>query len=209
MLLGATAAGSHVGALPRATTDRPDELSGAQVHVIYAVPSDGADRALDTDGTLAASVSNFQAWLRGQTGGRALRLDTFEGQPDISFTRLPKTDAQIAATGAFVRDTVEHDLIAMGFNSPTKLLAVYYDGTSTSACGGGAYPPTLPGTAGMLYLGARSAPASSVTSRSGRGAGSRSWIWRSCTRFCTRSGSCRPAHHTTPGAATSPTAQPT
>ena len=151
-LLGAGAVGSRVAALPRATADRPDEISGSQVHVIYVVPSDGVDRSLDTDGALDASVSNFQAWLRGQTGGRALRIDTYQGQPDISFVRLGKTDAQIAATGAFVRDTVEHDLIALGFNSPSKLLAVYYDGTSTFACGGGAWPPALPWTAGMLYL---------------------------------------------------------
>ncbi len=46
--------------LPRTTTDRPDERGGAQVHVMYLLPSDGSDRALDTNGTIAASVKNWQ-----------------------------------------------------------------------------------------------------------------------------------------------------
>ena len=45
-------------ALPRALVDRPDEWPAgtALVHVLYVVPSDGADRALDTNGTLEGSV---------------------------------------------------------------------------------------------------------------------------------------------------------
>ena len=151
-LLVAPALLAQSAALPRASADRPDERTGSQVHAVYALPSDGADRGLDTNGTITASVSNWQAWLRGQTGGRGLNLDTAGGELDVTFVRLPGTDAQYAARGVFVRDAIERDLASAGLAAPGKLYLVYYDGSSTAACGGGAYPPSLPGTVGAVYL---------------------------------------------------------
>jgi hypothetical protein len=139
-------------ALPRATADRPDELRGPQLHVIYAVPSDGADRGLDTSGAIESSVASFQRWLAGETGGATLRQDTFEGSLDVTFVRLPRTDAEIAARGAFVRDEVEQLLRGAGMIAPDKLYPVYYDGSSTYACGGGAWPPALNGVVAAMYL---------------------------------------------------------
>jgi hypothetical protein len=121
--------------------------------VIYAIPSDGTDRSLDTDGTIVSSVNAWNSWLASQTGGLGgLRLDTSGGSLDITFFKDPHTDAQIAARGAFVRDQLESDLHAAGFDSPGKVYVVYYDGTSTYACGGGAWPPTLPGDVAAMYL---------------------------------------------------------
>jgi List-Bact-rpt repeat protein len=120
--------------------------------VVYVVPADGVDRALDTNGTIAASVANWEGWLRGQTGGHGLRLDTFGGAVDVTFFRLAETDAATAATGAFVRDAIERELGAGRPTNPQKIYAVYYDGTSTYACGGGAWPPSLPGTVGAIYM---------------------------------------------------------
>jgi hypothetical protein len=119
---------------------------------MYVLPSDRADRAFDTDGTLKNTVSSFQAWLAAKTGGKALRIDTSGGSLDITFFRLSRTDAQIRSYGAFVRDQIEAEIKAAGFNAPKKIYAVYYDGTSDTACGGGAWPPTLPGTVAALYL---------------------------------------------------------
>jgi List-Bact-rpt repeat protein len=73
----------------------------------------------------------------------------------VSFHRMSLTDLQIASNGAYVRDVVERELNASGFSAPGKIYAVYYDGTSTYACGGGAWPPTLRGNVGALYLKAR------------------------------------------------------
>ena len=139
-------------ALPRSTTDRPDDSQGSQIHVMYVLPSDAADRALDTDGTIQASVRNFQTWLKGQTGGLGLRLDTFQGQLDVTFVRLGQTDAQLASNGPYVRDAIERELGAAGFAQAGKIYAVYYEGTNTAACGSAAWPPTLPGTVGAVYM---------------------------------------------------------
>lgn len=136
----------------RAILDRPDDVSGYQVHVMYVVPSDGVDRQLDLNGSLANSVLSFQGWLAEQTGGTRLRFDTYQSALDVTFHRLSQSDATLAAYGAYVRDQVESGIHTAGFNEPNKLYAVYYDGTSNTACGGAAWPPALLGNAAVLYL---------------------------------------------------------
>jgi List-Bact-rpt repeat protein len=143
-------ASSHV--LPRATIDRPDDVAGSQIHVIYALPSDGTDRTLDQSGTLEGSVASWNAWLAAQTGGRNFRLDTSNGLLDITFVRLAETDAQIEAQGVYARDELERRLHGLGFNQPRKVYAVYYDGRHSFSCGDGPWPPDLPGNVVALYL---------------------------------------------------------
>ncbi|MEA2449876.1 MAG: hypothetical protein QOG63_1808 [Thermoleophilaceae bacterium] len=138
----------------RETVDRPDDHPRAdQIHVMYVVPSDGADGGIDQDGTLAGSVASWQAWLRDQTGGHGLVLDTFGGALDVTFVRLDTSEEQVASNGVFARDEIERQLRALGFDAPNKVYAVYYDGVvRANTCGGGAWPPTLPGSVAALYL---------------------------------------------------------
>ena len=135
----------------RSMTDRPDDISGAQIHPIYVLPHDGADVRLDTNGTIATSLAAIQHWL-SSTISQRLRLDTFQGSPDITFFRLALTDEQVAAMGPFVRDQIERELSQAGRVSVDKLYAVYYGGKSTVACGGAAWPPALRGVVAALYL---------------------------------------------------------
>jgi hypothetical protein len=139
-------------ALPRSAVDRLDEVRGPQIHVVYAVPADGADRRLDETGALEGSVGSFQGWLAAETGGANLRLDTYQGSLDVSFLRLAATDAAVAARGAFVREAVEQELRTAGFTRGERIYAVYYDGSSTFACGGSFWPPQLSGNAVVMYL---------------------------------------------------------
>jgi len=146
----------------RTEVDRPDDSPDAQVRVLYVVPADGADAQLDVDGTICNSVASWSAWLDAQTGGRRLRLDTHDGALDIGFVRLALDDAQMHGTStaqdidtgvAYVRDRIERELLQDGHLVPGKIYAVYYGGTSEYACGGGAFPPMLPGVVGAMYLG--------------------------------------------------------
>jgi hypothetical protein len=120
----------------RATTDMPDDFQGPQVHFMYVVPADGTDNQLDTNGTIEQSIERFQNWLLGQTGNQGLRIDTYHGAPDITFFRMPHTDAQAVSQTPWPLDTIDHDLAGAGFNV-NKVYAVFYDGHSTWACGGG------------------------------------------------------------------------
>lgn len=138
--------------LERSTVDRPDDFTGYQVHVMYVLPSDGIDEELDVNGALATSVDAFQKWLEGQTGGQKLRIDTFEGELDITFSQLGLTEVELANNGPFIRDALEASLKVAGFNDPYKIYAVYYGGNALETCGGGAWPPDLVGTVAAVYL---------------------------------------------------------
>ena len=59
---------------------------------------------------------------------------------------------EISARGPYVRDELEKLLRAKGFNKAGKIYLVFYDGHSTYACGGGAWPPVLKGSYAALYL---------------------------------------------------------
>ena len=123
-----------------------------QIHLVYAIPSDGQDRALDTNGTIEGSVAGFQAWLDGQTRGRVLRIDTAGAEPDITFFKLSKTDDEMARLNPGIVTEIERQLERAGFARKGKIYAVYYDGTSPDRCGGAAWPPTLPGRTAAVYL---------------------------------------------------------
>lgn len=140
----------------RATEDRPDDVSGYQIHIMYVLPSDGTDEQLDTNGVISRSVAAFQRWFANQADGRRLRIDTYQGNVDITFLRFGRNDSQIRSFNAFVRDQIEIELRVAGFTHPQKLYAVYYGGSSNFACGGGAWPPQLIGKVAALYL--RGAP---------------------------------------------------
>lgn len=70
--------------LARALVDRDDTITGPQIHVIYAVPADGVDRELDTNGPIATAAASLNRRL-GDQSGRHLRLDTFAGELDVAF----------------------------------------------------------------------------------------------------------------------------
>jgi hypothetical protein len=138
--------------LARSTSDRPDDLSNDQIHVMYVLPSDGIDQSLDSSGAIAVSVSAMNQWFAAQSGGASLRLDTYQGSLDISFWQLEKTNAEIANTGAFVVQAIEAELQNAGLLHSNKRYGVYYGGSSFYACGGAAWTPALPGSVGALYL---------------------------------------------------------
>jgi len=132
----------------RTADDRPDDAEGYQVRAYYVLPSDGKDEELDRNGRIERSVLNWNDWLGKQSGGSKLRLDMCEGKLDIGFVRLSKTDAQVKARGAYVREAIEVELPKRA----KKIFAAYYGGGSTYSCGGGAWPPELLGHVGAMYL---------------------------------------------------------
>jgi len=105
----------------RATADRPDTTSLAQIHTIYFVPSDGTDNALDTDGTLENALAAMNQWFASETGGRRMRLDTYNLKgtlrPDISFVRGLKTTAEYAADDAGAFTAITNELAQRGWNA--------------------------------------------------------------------------------------------
>jgi hypothetical protein len=143
--------GDLTSPLSRATVDRDDDVSGYQVHILYVLPNDGNDRKLDTNGAIARSVAAMQFWFAQQTARRRMRLDTRDGALDITFVKLQRSGADLRGHGLNIRDEIERELRGRGFSKANMLYAVFYDGDAV-VCGGGPWPPDLPGNVGALYL---------------------------------------------------------
>ena len=135
----------------RALSDRLDDVSGPQVHVTYVLPRDAPDRKLDTELDIAYSVAAFQSWL-AQASRLAIRFDLYQGVLDVTFFQLSRTDVEMRSLGAGVVTEIERQLVEAGRLQPTKRYLIYYDGGSTYACGGAAWPPIVPGQAAAVYL---------------------------------------------------------
>lgn len=133
----------------RYTMDRPDDTNLPQIHLLYALPSDGRDRNLDTNGLIRSSVLSAQEWLRGESGGSRLRFDTHRGELDVTFVRLPRSDSEYFAFGNNARDQIEYDLWSAGFTAANKIYAAYYGGR-LQKCGSGPQPPATPGKVVVL-----------------------------------------------------------
>lgn len=140
---------------PRAFVDQPDEVAGAQLHVLYVYPAGAGARAdLDTSGALRREVAAFNRWLGHRLGAR-LRVDTYAGAVDITAVELPVSELEMAhgadlvpAGPRAIRARLEAYLDDT-FADPTKLYLVWYDGLSLGNCGEaprpGAFPVVYPG----------------------------------------------------------------
>lgn len=137
----------------RQMADQKDLISGPQVHFVYAVPSDGTDRAFDLSPSMTNSTGSWNNWLRGKTGGRGFRLDLITANTlDITYVRLTVTDAQLESFGQRKRDQIEVEVAKQLPQISNKLYAVYYEGTNPRTCADAPHPPQLPGRTVVMYL---------------------------------------------------------
>lgn len=129
-------------------TDRlPDAVAGAQIHVVYATPSDGPDRFAQLAPAIVADLTEVDRWWRGQDPSRAPRFDLFAfpgcapaslDALDVSFSRLPRPTAEYAdEPGALTKISGDLAGAAFGLGSAGKKYLLYYDGqiNSDAVCG--------------------------------------------------------------------------
>lgn len=118
----------------RSTVDRPDDVLGDQVHVMYVLPSDGVDQRLDSDGTVDAAIQLARDWVVAQTNNsRRVRFDTYQGALDITFFQSGRSDTEYVSLGVRIREALAADLAAAGFSHPRKIYALFYGGGSSSS----------------------------------------------------------------------------
>jgi len=85
---------SSAASLERSLIDRPDEVIGYQIHLIYVVPSDGSDEQRDLNGQIDSWVKESQAWLQKNLGHQLI-FDTFQGQADVTFMKSKYSSTQL------------------------------------------------------------------------------------------------------------------
>jgi len=137
----------------RSFADQPDDSADAQIHIVYAVPADGQDNRFDLGGIIANTTGSWNNWLATQTGGKKLRIDTVNKDTiDVTFVRLPYTEATLESYGSKKRDQIE---IALGLVMRLydhKIYLVYYDGPNPRTCADAPHPPELEGRVAVYYL---------------------------------------------------------
>lgn len=144
---GALAAG-WCGSTASSPTDRPDVVTGAQVHAIVALPADGPDSFAADAARLADDVASIDAWWTEQDPTRVPRFDlaAFPAGTclDVSFVRLPNPAASYSVSSSSAANAtfnaVLDQLTALGFDDLYKDYFVYADGfgsTNDNICGTG------------------------------------------------------------------------
>jgi len=168
-------------ALERSSVDRPDDQSGPQIKVIYALPKDGIDRELDTNGTIEELAWRVRDYQASKAEGLSMRMDTYQNQLDTGFIRLSKSGSELAAQQNYIANTINEELHKNGYtDSADKIHWVLYDGPpSTSVdglllCGAASRPPTVPGNVAMINI---NHPACSVS----EAGGPFSWLYLAST----------------------------
>ena len=119
-------------------------MGGNQVHVIYAIPSDGVDQFSTAVHRIVTDLGEVDAWWRRQDAARAPRFDlapfagctTMAGQIDVSFIRLPHPSATYLTLGTNL-SALAADLSGLHLDQDTKRYLVYYDGPTNDddVCG--------------------------------------------------------------------------
>ena len=140
------------------TEDRPAAVTGRSIRVVYALPSDGADRSAERAAQISADVDEIAAWWRTQDFEREPRFDRASfacgPQADLTVVRLPE-----GAEALQVNETRFEKLADALVRDPRRSGAdkhlVYYDGpvASDSPCGEGGGTADAAGIA-IVYLAA-------------------------------------------------------
>jgi hypothetical protein len=126
-------------------TDRfPDVPAGAEVHLVYAIPQDGADSFAAFSQQIVDDVTRIDAWWRTQDPTRTPRFDLAPSATcadlaalDITFVRLNAVAADLLrSTYTAVRAAIPP---SSGLDVLAKRYLVYYDGpvADPTICGVG------------------------------------------------------------------------
>jgi hypothetical protein len=162
---GAGAAGSSradgwCGSDEAASDRLPDAVAAQQVHVVYAIPSDGQDAFAADAPLIVSDLSALDAWWVREDPTRTPRFDLFAfpgcapglQQLDLSSIRLPHDTAYYAPIEQRV-DKLRADL-GTTFANPAKKYLVYYDAPVAVAfdCGQSTIAPDTGGAEAYSFV---------------------------------------------------------
>lgn len=140
------------GEAARRTSDAPDLDAGACncTHLIYFIPSDGLDDALDVNGAIDGSARGVRTWFSTQME-RAPRMDKIGTSDVLDITFVKGRSPGSSYTDLRVLTT---ELAERGFDDPSKRYLVYAGLDRGTLCGESTFGgPILPGpTYAVVYL---------------------------------------------------------
>jgi hypothetical protein len=164
LALPGRAAASWCGTDETAADRRPDFVASYQFHVVYAAPSDAADRFFEVAPAIARDIEAVGTWWRREDPTRTPRFDLHAfancsadaDRLDISSVRLAHDTAYYRdATSSYNRIWADLDSFIISQSlSPWKKFLVYYDGgRDGNVCGTATNNrPERGGTVEVVYL---------------------------------------------------------
>jgi hypothetical protein len=120
----------------RSTIDRPDDISGFQIHVVYVVPDGSSDLNLDTNGQIDSWVKEGNSWLDKKVN-RNLRFDIFQGATDVTFIKSQFSINELCFRNCKALSKLESEFRGQNptFDSSKTLLFMVADVLDRNSCG--------------------------------------------------------------------------
>ena len=111
----------------RSYVDLKDIDDGYNIHIIYAIPSDGIDKEYDLNSKIGMMVYQMNKWFNKQTKNRLFKEGQFlkfdkkkDGKLDITFLQLGLSDQEISQKGIQAVNILQPEIARLGFNNPKK-----------------------------------------------------------------------------------------
>jgi hypothetical protein len=135
MLLALTPSASAI-VKTRSIVDRPDEISGFQVHLVYVAAKGSRDSGWDTNGKIESWAIEANDWLNKQVG-RRLIFDTFEGKPDFTFLQSQYRAVELCRRDCEALDKLEAEFLSqqISYKSSKTIVFVLDENLDKSSCG--------------------------------------------------------------------------
>ena len=143
-LLGQFLPSAAAAQLARSTVDRPDEVSGYQVHVIYVAAKDSSDYKLDSNGQIDSWAKEANKWLLTRLGHTFI-FDTYEGTTDVSFMQSSYSASELCTGPCDGLSMLENEYQAQNrtYNGSKTLVFIVGNSLSKSSCGWADTPGNL------------------------------------------------------------------
>ena len=145
--------------------DLPDVDDGYNIHIIYALPSDGIDKKYDLNNQISMLAYQMDKWFNKKTkdrlfpDGQHLKFDRrADGKIDITFLRLEIDNLSISKEGINAVNIIQPEISRLGFNDEKKVYFVIYGGSNKDVCASSQLPQHVPrsitaNTAALYYPG--------------------------------------------------------
>jgi len=124
--------------------DRPDDVAGFQVHVVYVVPIGSTDLGVDTNGQIDVWVKEGNAWLNGKVG-HSLPFDTFQGATDVTFLASKYPASELCFDNCKTLSKLKDEYIKQNptFDDSKTLLFMLNEKLDPTTCGWGSFASNL------------------------------------------------------------------
>ena len=135
-MTGISAAPASAAITVRSLVDRPDEVTGYQVHLVYVVPTGSTDLNVDINGQIDSLVTEANSWLAAKLGHKFI-FDTFQGATDVTFLQSQYRVSELCRSDCEALTKLKNEFIAQNtnFNDSKTLLFVLGENLDTESCG--------------------------------------------------------------------------